>query len=68
VLPPPVWIDAHVWKKAIEEAERELDAAKRLSEVRAAARKLQRARAELGWLRDEEKPKRPSRGRDRASA
>jgi F0F1-type ATP synthase epsilon subunit len=46
-------------QQELEEAERKLDAAKRLSEVRAAARKLQRARAELGWLEAEERPKPP---------
>jgi hypothetical protein len=56
--------------KAIEEAEQELDGAKRLSDVRAAAKKLNRARAELQWLEDEEKPKRrtTSRSRGRASS
>jgi hypothetical protein len=48
-------------KEAIEEAERELDAAKRLSEVRAAAKKLTRAKAERSWLEQEEKPKQPTR-------
>jgi hypothetical protein len=46
-------------QQELEEAERKLDAAKRLSEVTAAARKLQRPRAELGWLEAEEKPKPP---------
>jgi hypothetical protein len=68
VLPPPVWIDAHVWKRPTEEAERELDAAKRLSEVRAAAKKLTRAKAEGGWLEEEEKPKQPTRGEVPAEA
>jgi hypothetical protein len=50
--------------RAIEEAERELAAAKRLSEVNRAAKKLQQAKRELGWLEDEQKSKpRPSCGR-----
>jgi transposase len=48
----------HLRPLQVEEAERELDAAKRLSEVRAAAKKLQHAKAELGWLANEGKPKR----------
>jgi hypothetical protein len=39
----------------MEEAERELEAAKRISEVRVAAKKLNRARAELQWSDDETK-------------
>jgi hypothetical protein len=51
-------------QRELQEAERELDAATRLSEVWAAARKLNRARSELRWLDDAEKPKRrPTRGR-----
>jgi hypothetical protein len=52
--------------KAVDEGERELDAAKMLSAVNAAAKKLQRARAELKTFEAEvaERPKRrPSRGR-----
>lgn len=50
--------------KDLEEAERELDAAKTLTARNAAAKKLQRARAELRSLEDEEKPKRRvTRGR-----
>jgi hypothetical protein len=54
----------------MEEAERELEAAKRLSEVRVAAKKLNRARAELQWSDDETKqrPTAASRARDRSSA
>jgi F0F1-type ATP synthase epsilon subunit len=58
VLPSPA-MDRKRLQQELEEAERKLDAAKRLSEVRAAARKRQRARAELGWLEAEEKPKPP---------
>jgi hypothetical protein len=48
--------------KAVEEAQQELDAATRLSEVNRAAKKLQWARSELKALDAEEKPKRsPSR-------
>jgi hypothetical protein len=55
--------------KQLQEAERELDAAKTLTGLNAAAKKLQRgSRAELGWLADEEKPKRPSRGHGSADA
>jgi F0F1-type ATP synthase epsilon subunit len=45
-------------EKAVEEAQQELDAAKRLTEVNRAAKKLQRARAELHAFEDEQKPKR----------
>jgi hypothetical protein len=53
--------------KQVEEAEREFDA-KRLSEVRAAARKLNRAREELRWSEDEQAKRGSSRGRRSASA
>jgi hypothetical protein len=55
---------AHLIKE-LKEAERELEATSRLCDVRAAAKKLNRARIELQWLDDEENPKRrrPSRGR-----
>jgi hypothetical protein len=48
--------------KAVENAERELDAAKTLTTLNAAAKKLQRARAELKVLEAEaaERPKRPA--------
>jgi hypothetical protein len=36
----------------LAEAERELEAAKRLSDLRAAAKKLNRARAELRWFEE----------------
>ena len=57
--------------KALEEAERELDAAKTLPALNAAAKKLQRARAELKALEDgpAEQPKRRATTRcGRASA
>jgi hypothetical protein len=43
--------DLRYWTKALPEAERELDAATRRSEVNAAGKRLQRARAELKPLR-----------------
>jgi hypothetical protein len=46
------------WTKVLQEAERELQAATRLSEINAAARKLQRANAELREL-DAERAKKP---------
>jgi hypothetical protein len=55
--------------KELKEAERELEAASRLCDVRAAAKKLNRARIELQWLDDEEKPKRRvTRGRGSAAS
>ena len=58
------------WTKVLQEAERELQAATRLSEINAAARKLQRAKAELRQLDAErpKKPNRPSRARGGAGA
>jgi hypothetical protein len=66
-------VDRRAWViKAIEDAERELAAAKGRTALNAAARKLQRARAELKGLEEQDKPKRPkrttTRGRDRASS
>jgi hypothetical protein len=54
-------MDRKYWLKELQQAEQELQAAARLSEVNAAARKLQRARAELRRLDAEpdERPKRP---------
>jgi hypothetical protein len=49
--------------KAIEEAERELHAATKPSEIRAAATKRRVALEGLQWLDEQEKAKRPSRGR-----
>jgi hypothetical protein len=49
-------------KNAVKEAQQELDAAKRITELNRAAKKLQRARVELQAFEDEQK-RRPSRGR-----
>jgi prefoldin subunit 5 len=55
--------------KQLQEAERELDAARTLPALNAAAKKLQRVRAELKALEAEEKPKRrASLGRGSAGA
>jgi hypothetical protein len=64
-------MDRDYWTRELCEAERELDAATRRSDVDAAAKKLQRAKAELKALEDvpAERPKRrSSRGSDRAGA
>jgi hypothetical protein len=45
--------------QAVEDAERELDAAKRISEMNRAAKKLNRARQELQWF-DEEQATQPT--------
>ena len=45
-------------QRQLAEAERELDAAKRISEMNRAAKKLNRARRELQWFDEEGKPKR----------
>jgi hypothetical protein len=52
-------------QRELEEAERELDAATRRSDVRAAAGRLQRAKAELALLDAEpsDRSERPSRGK-----
>ena len=53
------------WTKAVREAERELEAATRRSDVNAAAKKLQRAKAALKALEAETadgSKRRPSRG------
>jgi hypothetical protein len=55
--------------KAVEEAQQELDAAKRIAELNRAAKKLQRAKAELQAFEDERKPKRSTtRARGPASS
>jgi hypothetical protein len=59
-------MDRAYWTKQLQEAERELDAATTRTTINAAARKLQAARAELTRLDEQEKPKRPSRGRGSA--
>ena len=49
------------WQKQLREAEAELDVAKKLTDVNAAAKKLERAKAELKALEDAPpKPARPS--------
>ena len=59
--------DREYWTKKLRDAERELETAKKRSDVNAAAQKLQRARAELKGL--EQAPKRAHRSnRGRASA
>jgi hypothetical protein len=58
--------DRDYWTKQLREAEAELEAATRRSDVNAAASKLQRAKAELKRLEAQEtgRPqRRPSRGR-----
>jgi hypothetical protein len=45
-------------QKAVRDAEAELEAATKLSDVRAAASKLQRAKAELKELQAADRPKR----------
>lgn len=65
--------DRAYWTRALREAERELDAAKGRTAVSAAARKLQRARAELKRLEElepskEPKPRVTTRARGPASA
>ena len=52
--------DRHYWQKELREAERELDAATRRSDVDAAAKRLRRAKAELKAL--DAKAKRSTRG------
>jgi hypothetical protein len=58
------------WTRELRETERELDAATRRSDVNAAAKRLQRAKAQLKRLEAEaaERPKRPSRGSGSAGA
>jgi hypothetical protein len=46
--------------KELEEAERELDAATKPSQIRAAATKRRVALQGLAWLDEQEKPKRPA--------
>jgi hypothetical protein len=53
-------MDRQRLQRELEEAERELDAATRLSDVKAAAGRLQRAKAELALL-DAESVERPKR-------
>jgi hypothetical protein len=63
--------DREYWQKQLREAEAELAAAKRRTELNAAAQRLQRAKAELKHLEAEaaERPKRrSSRGSGSADA
>jgi hypothetical protein len=52
-------MDRAYWTKALQEAEAELEAAKTLTAVKAAAKKLQRAKAERKALEDE--PAKPAK-------
>lgn len=63
-------MDRAYWMKVLQEAERELNAARGRTAINAAARRLQRARAELKRLEVEERLKRrpTSRARDHASS
>jgi hypothetical protein len=64
-------MDREYWRTALREAEAELDAARTRTEVDAAAKKLQRAKAELRALEDmpADRPKqRSSRGSGSAGA
>jgi multidrug efflux pump subunit AcrA (membrane-fusion protein) len=62
--------DREYWTKQLREAEAELDAATRRSDVDAAAKRLQRAKAELKALEagSAKRPKRSSRGSHSAGA
>ena len=60
-------MDRDYWTKALREAERELEAATRRSDVDAAARRVQRAKAALKALEaGTARPKRPARRGSRA--
>jgi hypothetical protein len=64
-------MDRDYWTKELREAEAELAAAKRRTELNAAAKRLQRAKTELKRLEAEaaERPKRrPNRGSRSAGA
>lgn len=58
-------MDREYWLRKLREAKAELEAARKRSEVNAAAAKLQRAKAELKVL--EQKPKNAKRPANRAS-
>jgi hypothetical protein len=59
-------LDREYWTKKLREAEAELEAAKKPSDVKAAASRLQRAKAELKELEAEQlKRPRADRRRDR---
>jgi hypothetical protein len=51
-------MDRDYWTKKLQQAEAELDAATTLTAVKAAAKKLQRAKAELKELEAAKRPKR----------
>lgn len=51
-------MDRAYWQKQLREAEAELDATKTLTAINAAAKRLQRAKAELKELEAAERPKR----------
>jgi hypothetical protein len=59
--------DRDYWTKQLREAEAELEAATRRSDVNAAAKKLQRAKGELKAHEPQTKPQRSARLRDRSS-
>ena len=64
-------MDRSYWQRKLQEAEAELDAARMRTQVNEAAKKLQRAKAELNRLEigQAEKPqRRPSRGSRSAGA
>jgi hypothetical protein len=67
---PHVGIDLKFWKKALRDAECELEAATRCSNVNDAAKRLQRAETELKRPEAEaaKRPKRASRGSRSAGA
>jgi hypothetical protein len=59
-------MDRAYWTKMLREAEAELEAARTRTEVNAAAKKLQKAKAQLGEFRDDPPvPLRADRRRDR---
>lgn len=65
---PPAMDERDYWTRKRDEAERELDAAKGRTALNAAAKKLQLPSAELKRLDEQEKSKRPTRGRRSAGA
>jgi hypothetical protein len=60
-------MDRAYWQKVLREAEGELEAARKPTEVKAAAKRLQRAKAELRTLEETPAP-RPKRGATRGRA
>jgi hypothetical protein len=59
--------DREYWTRQLEDAQRELEAATKRSEVDAAAKRLQRAKSELKAL-EADRPKRSIRGSRSAGA